>query len=223
MSVNHNEIGAYLNKVRNVFYFVHFTQTRNLEGILQHGLCGRDFLDEWGLEYFPTDSQRLDSKENSISLSISFPNYKMFYMKRNQMEPDEDWVILGIPVTRIADGNCYYCSHNAASNVVRSQEPTELQGVEAVKKLFAEEYNGVKRADLRIPEFQTTNPQAEVLCFDRIFPTDIRKIYFNHQEALNRCVPLLDKYKKKVCAQVSEGEYSLFGKRKDYSYWQNET
>ena len=67
---------------RQVDLLCHFTRIENLPSILLTGLQGRSQLRQAGLEFCPIDFNRIDGCEGAVSLSVSFPNYKMFYNKR---------------------------------------------------------------------------------------------------------------------------------------------
>ena len=73
-------------EARKICHLVHFTPVENVESIRDKGLLSRSVLDINDLEYIYTDEQRLDGGLNWISLSVSFPNYKMFYAKRELLK-----------------------------------------------------------------------------------------------------------------------------------------
>lgn len=72
---------------------VHFTHIANLNSILQHGLLGRAQLESMSWLEPPkyNDTYRLDGQREAICLSISFPNYKMFY--KYSFNNRSDWVV----------------------------------------------------------------------------------------------------------------------------------
>lgn len=81
--------------------------------------------------------------------------------------------------------------------------------------MFCEEVENNQRSNLNIPDYYTTSPQAEILCFDKIEPKYISKIHFPSQK-------IYDKYRNTLPAR--ENFYYLpgdfFSARKDYQYWQ---
>ena len=79
---------------RNIQYLVHFTRLSNLDGILEHGIYPRSKLEELPHDVTINDAGRWDYHPDSISLSICFPNYLMFYKYRK--ESGDDWVVLVI-------------------------------------------------------------------------------------------------------------------------------
>lgn len=64
---------------RRIKSLYHFTSLQNLESILNNGLLSRDKLKENNILHYYNDNLRLENKLNAICVSISFPNYKMFY------------------------------------------------------------------------------------------------------------------------------------------------
>ncbi|ABQ25481.1 hypothetical protein Gura_1280 [Geotalea uraniireducens Rf4] len=78
---------------RGIAHLIHFTRFENLNSILQHGIRPRQVLDAGGEEYIFNDELRLDGCLDAVSLSISFPNYKMFYPYRCQ-DYSINWAVL---------------------------------------------------------------------------------------------------------------------------------
>jgi hypothetical protein len=64
---------------RDIETLVHFTRVENLSSILQNGLLSRKALETSGQQFLFNDPDRIDGHKEAICLSISFPNYKMFY------------------------------------------------------------------------------------------------------------------------------------------------
>ncbi|MCR4686736.1 MAG: DarT ssDNA thymidine ADP-ribosyltransferase family protein [Lachnospiraceae bacterium] len=166
-------------KKQNVDYFVHFTNIRNLRSILKYGIQTRAELDTgfYGQNYFVTDESRLDNMRNTISLSVTMPNTKMFYMKRKEI--DANWCVLRMKADTVLDHNCYFFSNNAA------------------KKEYNEDFCGIAR-DRRnsyydfmsmfdfnkncVPSGRAYNVQAEVMCGERIPRSEIDSIVFRDEE-----------------------------------------
>lgn len=69
-------------KCKQIDALYHFTHKDNLESILLTGLITRKKLKEQDIDYKYNDEYRWDALEDSISLSISHPNYRMFYKYR---------------------------------------------------------------------------------------------------------------------------------------------
>ncbi len=149
---------------RGIKYLVHFTRMDNLASILKHGLLGRERLEKMRIPYVYNDEQRIDRCSDAICLSISFPNYKMFYVYRKKLESAK-WVVLVLKRDILWELDCAFCQENAASNNVRFIPLEERKKGSALEDLFTEydKIHDVQRSSLGIPPEYTTNPQAEVL------------------------------------------------------------
>ncbi|KAB2520379.1 DUF4433 domain-containing protein [Pseudomonas sp. GXM4] len=165
-------------------FLVHFTRTVNLPSILQHGLYPISRKDEIGVNPQINDELRLDGHLDGTSLSISFPNYRMFY-KYRQDNPDVDWVVLGLDASVLWQKNCAFCCHNAADGRISRQALEDLQTINAMQGMFAEIADYPSRTDQRLRAYDPTDAQAEVLVFDVIEPELILGIAFENDAALN--------------------------------------
>ena len=67
---------------RGVKHLYHFTNIDNLSSILRHGILSVNKLRSNGIKYFYNDPNRYDGNPDAISISISFPNSKLFYKFR---------------------------------------------------------------------------------------------------------------------------------------------
>lgn len=192
---------------RNITSLYHFTKAENLHGILRNGLLSRRTLDKNDITYSYNDEVRLEGKLNANCLSISFPNYRMFYRYRNQ-SIDNEWCVIEFNPRILYEKECLFCIENAASNNETMRSDEEKKGIEGLKQLY---YNEEHRRQLNLSSDFTTNPQAEVLVLDDIGTEYIEKIYFRNEPIK---FPIGD-YQ----------EYSfwtwqyLFDARSDYSYW----
>lgn len=83
------------SKLKNISALYHFTHINNLRSILEMGLVTKAHLEKLGIDYIENDTNRWDGVEDSISLSISHPNHKMF-MKYAKPTGLENWVVLRI-------------------------------------------------------------------------------------------------------------------------------
>lgn len=157
---------AYLES-RKVDYFVHFTDIENIPQILKGGLRPVSQQHEKGRA---TDHQRFDNQLEATSLSISFPNYRMFYNKRKSM-PNTRFAILFINIDvmeSILDSNIGYYQENAASKVSSTSSFSDHFGLAKLKMLF-DDIDSV-RSRYNTPSFVTTNPQSEILVRETIMP-----------------------------------------------------
>jgi cold shock CspA family protein len=167
---------------RGITSCIHFTHVHNLRSILQHGLLGRNILDENKQQLQPkyNDFHRLDGYLQAICLSMSFPNYRMFY--RYSSNNRDEWVVLLFNSSLLWELDCAFCKENAAKNTVTQIPLTQRKQASSLQKMF-EDYNHIRRLDLDIPDNYPTHPQAEVLVFNRIPTHYINGIDFWTKEA----------------------------------------
>ena len=113
---------------REIPYLLHFTRPENLESILAIGLHPRQNID---LGVVPNasvnDTCRNDGRRDRNCLSISFPNYKMFYPLRSA-NPGIEWPVLVMKPSILWTMDCLFCENNAASTAISSKQDHELRG-----------------------------------------------------------------------------------------------
>ena len=172
------DIQAY-SAQREIPFLVHFTRLENLASILQHGLL--PVSDHEGLIRAPVvnDQLRLDGHLDGTSLSIAFPNYLMF--NRYKLLPNTEWVVLGINASVLWTKNCAFCQRNAASGLMAQQPLVTLRSLAAFQGMYDEIEDLNSRQDQRLRAYDPTDPQAEVLVFDRIEPNLILGVAFTTQ------------------------------------------
>src|SRR5688572_4300451 len=102
---------------RGVLHLVHFTRAINVPSILVNGLLSRDELVARGLRHSINDLHRFDYLTGAVCLSVSFPNYKMFYRLR-QENPTEDWVVLRLKPELVSQKRCAFSYSNAATREI---------------------------------------------------------------------------------------------------------
>lgn len=182
---------------RGIQYLVHFTRQENLPSITTYGLRSRQELNNLSVPFTFNDSHRLDGLLNSISLSITFPNYKMFYSYRMQNRSASWAVILLDTIEVLGNLDCAFQYHNAACREIRSTPIESRKTLKAFEYMF---FDGNNRKTFDLKDNETTNPQAEVLCFDSI-PS---------------------KFFKGVILPTTKGvAENYFAPRRDYSYWKS--
>lgn len=166
---------------RGVTSLMHFTRLGNLASVLQDGLISRHDLELRSRyqNFLFSDSERYDGCKDAICMSISFPNYKMFWTRRQQIL--DHWIVLDIDARILWELDCAFCSENAASRAVRRVPLTIRKSPSALRQIF-QDFTGadetVRRSDLMIPKNYPTHPQTEVLVFDRVAPYYIQRVYF---------------------------------------------
>lgn len=203
-------------KEHSITELIHFTQLDNLDSIMEFGLLSVNLLRKKCIKYNYNDSNRLDNLTNTISLSIGFPNYKLFYKLRDK-DKSKKWIVIKLKPEVLYEKSCLFCTDNAASYEISNQSLYERSGIKALKRLFYDCVDGnniVTRDELGIKKYHTTNPQAEVLVFDKIEPKYIKSIIFSMEDK-ELLMEYCEKYKNiKVIANNS-----YFSSRYDYKYW----
>lgn len=206
---------------RGITTLCHFTRIENLRSILQQGLIGRSFLAKSGQQFFWNDADRADRCPEANCLSISFPNYQMFYGIREGMKSEEvndsQWVVLLLDAKVLWDLDCAFCQRNAASNAVRFIPLDERKKPEALKGMFDDFYD-IKHQNLQIPQNYSTHPQAEVLVFDQIPTKYINAIHFWDATTL-------DNWRSNYTGTFSDKFFAgrkFFDARSDYDVWRPE-
>lgn len=183
-----------LCKTRKIVRLVHFTRIESLERILQEGLLPRSMLEKGASgkrAFIPVDPKRYDRHTHTISVSISFPNYQMFYKYRAKIG-NQYWVVLSLDPALLWELDCAFCMDNAASAVIRKRRLSMLKRPEALHRMFAKSVptkNGrIHRSDLAIPDQYPTNPQAEVLVCEPIAPHYIFEVAFHNHSQRRRWI-----------------------------------
>ncbi len=206
---------SYLMKERYVRYLVHFTPVDNLKNILAEGIVPRACQKNRGVW---TDDNRLDHMPDCSCISISFPNYRMFYKKRQTMNKDFA-VILIDPycLDLFPEKDLFFLPHNAASVLYRNS-PYKYTGQKALSNMFCDSImiddKQIFRKDLPIPKNFTTSPQAELLIRGIIPPSYIREIHVVNHAILNNVKAISSNSLAKVlwCD-------TYFNARVDYQKW----
>ena len=204
---------------RGITTLLHFTRLENLESILREGLLGRSLLEARGQQFLFNDLDRVDGHKETSCLSISFPNYQMFYSIREQKKNiqeaiDSQWIVLLLDVKVLWELDCAFCQRNAAHKTVRSILLEDRKKPEALKGMFGDFYN-IKHQDLSIPENYPTHPQAEVLVFDSIPAQYIKTVHFRNETAL-------EQWRFNYAGtyfQTFSADRQYFNARVDYEIW----
>lgn len=218
---------------RGVTGLGHFTRLKNLESILQRGLLPRRTLDQMGAEYFPNDQLRLDHVEG-VCVSISFPNYKLFYRFRKAF-PGEHWVVIDLSTAIVEKKACLFNSRNAASAAMtRIGQEARMQMGALAEVFYDEDIQGCSaiaspapvtlREKLGLQSKFTTDPQAEVVVLEPIEPELFDGVIFNCDDTL-RNRRTLDEYSERFGPRW-KGRFlpgpQVFQYRHDYEHWQTD-
>lgn len=170
---------------REIEYLVHFTQANNLPSIMKYGLCSVDYLNSKNIEYRNNDQLRLDKRTDYVSLSIQFPNYKMFYRYRRNNENSE-WAVLSIDKSVLWKKDCAFCKTNAANIEVSEKNLDSLKDVTSLKEMFADLPGKYTRNEMNLSSGDPTDVQAEVLVFEKIEPEFIFCVTFEDEALKNK-------------------------------------
>jgi hypothetical protein len=161
-----NEIGNYSNiddrdiikaicKERGIKELIHFTKIENVRSILDIGLNSKDYNGEIAKRHNINDRERFDYRTHMISLSISYPNDKMFYKNRIN-DRSQKWAVLRLSPSILWELDCLFCPANAASSSISSANDNALSGSRALKKMFNKQTGNLRVCD-------PTDSQAEIL------------------------------------------------------------
>src|ERR1700722_16466462 len=88
-------------------FLLHFTRASNLRSIIQHGLCPVARAGEFGVVAEINDPHRFDGHLGATSLSVGFPNYRMFYKTRTE-NAGVEWVVLGVEPSILWKKDCAF-------------------------------------------------------------------------------------------------------------------
>ncbi|WP_164742552.1 DarT ssDNA thymidine ADP-ribosyltransferase family protein [Caldicellulosiruptor changbaiensis] len=198
---------------RKIEYLVHFTNLKNLKSIMTNGIIPVGYHDKYKISACINDSSRYDKCLDASSLSISFPNYRMFYKVRIN-NPSERWVIILLDPSIIWKKDCAFNRTNAANNQMSSTSLQYRKTIQAFNDMFGDEK---LRKEIGLPSYFTTDPQAEVLVFDIIEPEYIRKIVVEKEEDREYILNTLSLNDEMVIVDVK-----YFRPRFDFNYWRGE-
>jgi hypothetical protein len=159
---------------RGIQCAVHFTQLRNLPGIVANGLLSRAELIADRSDGVVSATGRLDGETSAVSVSVSAMNWAMFQSKRNA-NGRAAWVVLLLDPSIFWTKPCRFLSLNAAKSSMKNHRG-RLDGPWAFCEMFSDEARPTRfegsdyRRATRIPDCLTTRPEAEVQVFADIPP-----------------------------------------------------
>ena len=201
------ELGNFFEE-RNVKYLVHFTHRNNLKNILKFGLIPRAYLEETvikiALSPIFTDNWRLDGAKEASCLSISFPNYRMFYSRSKNNQ--DNWAVILLHLDVIKKHVCEFACSNLASSGTRA-----IEGIRGLEQMF---FNPSLRDQLNLRSNYTTDPQAEVLEYSVIPPAWIKEVHLMS----NKYFDMVDQWSKPNDIKIKV-DPEFFGPRRDYPHW----
>lgn len=198
---------------RKIKYLLHFTRIENLDSILANGLLPRGVCAARGIESVTNDAYRLDFTD-AICLSVSFPNYKLFFAQREELkktQPDARWAVIVIAPSVMWEMDCVFCRENAANSNVTTIPLAARRGKAAFEAMFSN-YDDKTRDLLKIPDTCTTHPQAEVLVSEPIEAKYILGAAF-------ATLALKNEYDAKKTRHQFIHALKLFSARLDFAHW----
>ncbi|GIV07762.1 MAG: hypothetical protein KatS3mg017_0964 [Fimbriimonadales bacterium] len=203
---------------KGIHEVVHFTHVENVDSIMKYGLLSIMDLNVRNIPYHYNDRERLECVPEGICLSISFPNYKMFYSYRRRAG-EKSFVVFSLKPSLLWELPCLFCFSNASANEVRNRltaDRESLMTAEAFSAMFSEEAirrHRIRRSVLNIPENYTTDPQAEVICLHPIDVSYIKAIYYNGK------FDRLGQWQATEWGHLLQERPEFFNPRKDWEHW----
>jgi len=203
---------------RGITTVVHFTRLCNLPSIINDGLIPRALLDGDVVPF--NDAYRYDEYLEANCMSISFPNYQMFYSCReNHDNTDARWIVFTVDARVLWELDCAFCIENASSNSVRRIPLEQRKSLGALQKMFDDytfENRTVTRSELGVPESYPTHPQAEVLVFDTVPLKYFRAVHFEKKSDHQKYEATLSPLRNNLNVFIKR---DLFLYRKDWVKW----
>ncbi len=174
---------------RGIEKLCHFTRVENLSSILRLGLWGRTQLERNGISFLRIDQNRFDGHREAVCLTISFPNYRLFYGKREEhlnlfRVEHNQWVVLLLEASLLYELECAFCTNNAADNRVARIPIGDRMKPEALESMFRDFPNFSRNRQL--PMNYPTSPQAEVLVFESVPVSYVKEVHFSDLQGWER-------------------------------------
>lgn len=189
---------------RSIDRIVHFTPLNNVRQVMQFGLIPREYLEleVVRLALGPTfpDELRLDTTPHYNCLSLTHPNYKMFFAKRRASHSTR-WAVLEFSSDILLKLWSECCPTNSASGA------PVLEGAIGMQSMFI--FQNL-REELRLSTNMTTDPQAEVLCDSALSASEVKHVWVEHESDLAYLA------NQGIHAEL---DTKLFGPRHDFKFW----
>lgn len=173
---------------RRIEQLIHFTRCENLGGILDRGLLSVSDLEMDRAEAIRNDLLRLEANPSAICLSVSFPNYRMFYKYRCERK-EADWAVLRLSPAILWELDCLFYEMNAADHRMRHRLKSDVQDPNSFAAMFGDV--GGARPSMLHPCYPT-DVQAEVLVTKPIDPSYILSVAFETEESHRRWAHLTE-------------------------------
>ena len=186
-------------EARGISTLLHFTCVSNLLSIKNRGLAAVSVLDKENVEFDRNDAERFDLLRSWISLSISFPNYKLFY-KLQCDNPGKQFAVIAISSKILWELDCLFCPYNAAARSMVGLEKTILKHSECFEHLFYRKpaFSNISGDSHEIPQNYPTDPQAEVLVYKRIGLPYIQAVNFQSQNLAEKFATAIPEWSDRI-------------------------
>ena len=150
-------------KTRNIIKLVHFTDIRNIESILEHGILPPTRLEERSIESHANDPMRFDKQLGGISVSIMKRN--QYVLNKFHKRDPRRWVEIEINPDVAVNKNCLFYQSNASNRKFADAEEKYLTSSKAFANMFASDVNIKGRIYTREnkKEYEPTDEQAEII------------------------------------------------------------
>lgn len=175
---------------RGISQALHFTQLRNLQTIVEHGLLPRDRLKVTDFTAYLSAEHRLDGADHAVSVSITAVDHWLFKGKRDKCAP-VPWVVLVIDPRILWENDCLFHRCNAASNAEMNWRGY-LGGPFGLQRMFWETdekrrdtpalFKGQDyRGETCLPPYLPTLSEAEVQVLNPIPPGHIKAAWVENE------------------------------------------
>lgn len=167
---------AKIVEARQIENVLHFTRLENLPYILVCGLRSRSKLESTEFSVYPSDLDRLDRRDDAVSVSISSYYPRMFDAKRHRAG-SSPWAILILQSSILWNYHCLFYRHGVPTNATKYESGKRYGGF-ALEKLF-DDCSSTKDATLGfrsehgLPPSWPTFPDSEVQVMSPIHPSFI--------------------------------------------------
>lgn len=145
---------------------------KNLKNILNNGICSLEYMNKEKISYIQNDFTRYDDEYDYISVSVSFPNYKMLYNKKN--ETKASYVVLSLTPEILLEKECLFLPTNAAHHKFKGKLK-DYSNFTHFSELF-------DSSDSNFPKNFSRDSQAEILVKDLIETKYINCVYLEKND-----------------------------------------
>ena len=109
-----------LVRERGITQLLHFTRIENAQSILENGIAGRQYLDDAGVDYLPTDGWGGNDPRTAFSTTIHDLYWSM--LDRKQKDMGGEWAVFALDASVIWTHRCRFCWRNASSKEVKDHK-----------------------------------------------------------------------------------------------------